>query len=220
MRKYFSLAQSDHRWSRWLSYGAIVLLSFNPDFVQRVVGQTQPPTSPSAERDPKGDRPQRPILQSGSQGAVVSELQATLKLLGYYTGSVDGLYGKSTIAAVTQFQQAAGIPVDGIVGAATWERLFPAAPGQPPLEVAPATATPPAQTPDRSEATLPILRLGMKGAAVTALQQRLQTIGLFSGAIDGVFGPETQAAVKSAQTRFGLEADGIVGAATWSALLQ
>ncbi|NET54320.1 MAG: peptidoglycan-binding protein, partial [Merismopedia sp. SIO2A8] len=68
---------------------------------------------------------QRPTLQTGSEGTFVSELQAALKLLGYYTGSVNGFYAEETAIAVSRFQQAAGLNPDGIVGEGTWERLFP-----------------------------------------------------------------------------------------------
>lgn len=67
----------------------------------------------------------RPTLRTGSRGVEVSELQAALKLLGYYTGLVNGLYGDTTAIAVSRFQQAAGLKSDGIVGATTWDRLFP-----------------------------------------------------------------------------------------------
>ncbi|WP_315790859.1 peptidoglycan-binding protein [Fischerella sp. JS2] len=67
----------------------------------------------------------RPNLQLGSQGQPVSELQAALKLLGYYTGTVDGNYNQATAKAVSQFQQAAGLNPNGIVDAVTWQRLFP-----------------------------------------------------------------------------------------------
>jgi peptidoglycan hydrolase-like protein with peptidoglycan-binding domain len=67
----------------------------------------------------------RPVLKLGSQGTDVSELQAALKLLGYFTGNVDGFYGESTASAVSSFQQASGLNADGIAGAATWNRLFP-----------------------------------------------------------------------------------------------
>jgi len=91
----------------------------------------------------------RPTLKSGSRGAEVTELQATLKLLGYYSSTVDGVYGQSTVAAVSQFQQAAGLGADGITGPATWNRLFPAVetPSTPPTPTtsgsvqAPAVAT-------------------------------------------------------------------------------
>ncbi len=83
----------------------------------------------------------------------------------------------------------------------------------------PATSSPATSSPANST-NLPILRVGMQGAEVTQLQERLRTIGLFSGAIDGVFGLETKTAVEAAQRRFNLEADGVVGPATWEALLQ
>lgn len=68
--------------------------------------------------------------------------------------------------------------------------------------------------------TFPILRLGMKGPAVEGLQERLRALGYLKGSTDGVFGSETQAAVKAAQRQFKLESDGIVGASTWSGLLR
>lgn len=67
----------------------------------------------------------RPTLQVGSQGERVTELQAALKLLGFYTGTVDGEYNESTVIAVSRFQEAAGLKVDGIVDTTTWQRLFP-----------------------------------------------------------------------------------------------
>ena len=72
-------------------------------------------------------RVNRPVLRTGSQGTDVSELQAALKLLGYYMGKVDGVYSESTAFAVSRFQKAAGLNPDGVVGSETWNRLFPAA---------------------------------------------------------------------------------------------
>jgi peptidoglycan hydrolase-like protein with peptidoglycan-binding domain len=60
----------------------------------------------------------------------------------------------------------------------------------------------------------------MRGPAVARLQQRLRAIGIFKGEVDGVFGAETQRAVQAAQQRFQLNADGIVGPATWTALFE
>lgn len=84
---------------------------------------------------------------------------------------------------------------------------------------------PPAQqtSPIRTPSTLvqfPVLRLGMQGPAVTMLQQRLQALGFFKGSVDGDFGLVTEAAVKAAQRRFRLEPDGVVGSATWAAILR
>jgi N-acetylmuramoyl-L-alanine amidase len=80
-------------------------------------------------------------------------------------------------------------------------------------------AVPQAASPATST-TLPILRLGMSGPAVEALQSRLRAMGVLQGGADGVFGPETEAAVKAAQRTLGLEPDGIVGPGTWMALLN
>lgn len=187
----------------------------------------------------------RPILSIGSQGAAVSELQTALKLLGYYTDTVDGVYRESTASAVSGFQKAADLNVDGITGAATWNRLFPnmpAAQTPPPTSLNnPASAFPvpsslqttisdrPSTIPTNSSSlanpqptpvNLPILRLGMQGSAVTQLQQRLRALGFLKASADGRFGSATQAAVQAAQQNFKLNPDGIVGSATWSALLR
>ena len=50
------------------------------------------------------------------------------------------------------------------------------------------------------------------------VQTKLKVLGLYSGAIDGDFGPNTENAVKSFQTSKGLTADGVVGPKTKSAL--
>lgn len=67
----------------------------------------------------------RPSLKLGSQGEVVTELQAALKLLGYYNGAVDGKFNDATATAVLQFKQAAGLTANSVVDAPTWQRLFP-----------------------------------------------------------------------------------------------
>lgn len=72
-----------------------------------------------------GDTINRPNLKVGSQGERVSELQAALKLLGFYSGAVDGIYSENTASAVSRFKQAAGLNPDGVVDASTWQRLFP-----------------------------------------------------------------------------------------------
>jgi peptidoglycan hydrolase-like protein with peptidoglycan-binding domain len=67
----------------------------------------------------------RPPLNLGSQGQTVAELQAALKILGFYSGAVDGTYQQSTVIAVAQFQQAAGLNPNGNVDNITWQKLFP-----------------------------------------------------------------------------------------------
>lgn len=59
------------------------------------------------------------VLKQGSTGTQVKTVQTKLKSWGYYTGTVDGIYGAKTTAAVKYFQQKNGLTADGIVGAKT-----------------------------------------------------------------------------------------------------
>lgn len=62
----------------------------------------------------------------------------------------------------------------------------------------------------------PVIRRGARGPIVVRLQD---LIGLERTTGNGTFGPRTEIAVKRYQAERGLDADGIVGAATWTALL-
>lgn len=62
-------------------------------------------------------------LKIGSSGNIVQYLQSTLKLLGFYSGNIDGIFGNQTRQAVLIFQREFGISQDGIVGANTWEKM-------------------------------------------------------------------------------------------------
>lgn len=109
----------------------------------------------------------RPELYLGVQSPSVSELQAMLRLLGFFRGEVSGLYGDDTQSAVIQFQTAAGILPNGRVNSATWSKLLPGA-----IATAPAPATPvavapkPAATPSAS--TFPKPTTPAKPAATPA----------------------------------------------------
>lgn len=190
------------------------------------------PVSQPAVPTVNGGRIVRPTLQLGSQGESVRELQSMLILLGYYPGPVSGVYQEDTATATRRFQTAAGITADGIAGPATWSRLFPTPPGEANPPTASGSTTPavstsdpsptPAETPSASNAdnvaALPVLRPGMEGDAVRQLQQRLKTKGFYSGAIDGIFGSQTENSVRQAQAANNLTVDGIVGPATWRAI--
>lgn len=65
----------------------------------------------------------RPMVSYGSRGDAVRKLQELLNALGYDCGSVDGIFGSKTKAAVLAFQKANGLGVDGIVGPLTWAKL-------------------------------------------------------------------------------------------------
>lgn len=61
-----------------------------------------------------------PVLsQQGSRGSEVRHIQTKLRQLGYYKGSIDGIFGSDTKKAVISFQKSCGITADGIAGPKT-----------------------------------------------------------------------------------------------------
>ena len=63
------------------------------------------------------------ILKQGSSGNEVREVQRRLTSWGYYSGSVDGVFGKGTRTAVIAFQKKNGLTADGVVGKSTYKAL-------------------------------------------------------------------------------------------------
>lgn len=59
------------------------------------------------------------LSKYGSRGQEVRTIQTKLKRWGYYNGSIDGIYGSQTLAAVKWFQSKNGLQVDGIAGPKT-----------------------------------------------------------------------------------------------------
>lgn len=168
--------------------------------------------------------PTRPILRVGSTGSAVSEIQAILLLLDYFEGPVDGNFQSTTETAVKAFQADIGLSDDGIVGPATWEKLLPTPSTEfTPPEVPAESVTVADDTEEAEEDApieLPTLRSGMTGPAVARVQETLRSRGFYNGTIDGIFGPATEAAVMAFQRSVQLADDGVVGPATWQALLQ
>ena len=146
----------------------------------------------------------QPTVYSGSRGESVKTLQERLNAKGYNAGSVDGIFGKNTRAAVIAFQNANGLAADGIVGKLTWAKLYDTTAALP----AASTAT----------GTQPMVYRGSRGDAVRRLQELLNKKGFDCGAVDGIFGSKTYAAVVAFQKANGLGADGIVGPLTWGKL--
>ena len=146
--------------------------------------------------------PDMPMLYRGCTGDAVKALQEKLNAKGFDSGNVDGIFGAKTYAAVTAFQKANSLGVDGIVGKLTWAKLYDATP----VNVTPIT-------------TQPMLRTGSRGDAVRKLQEMLIAKGYTCGNVDGIFGSKTYAAVLAFQKANGLPADGIVGPLTWGKLV-
>ncbi len=59
------------------------------------------------------------VLQYGSRGSAVTELQTDLSLLGYLNDTIDGIYGGKTRTAVTLYQRVNGLTADGVAGSKT-----------------------------------------------------------------------------------------------------
>lgn len=66
----------------------------------------------------------------------------------------------------------------------------------------------------------PIIRRGSRGNYVCIAQDDLNTLGYRTGGLDGVFGEQTENAVRRYQTSRGLSVDGIVGCNTWRSLQE
>ena len=63
------------------------------------------------------------LSKYGSRGSEVRTIQEKLKRWGYYSGSVDGIYGSQTVSAVKKFQKKNGLTVDGIAGTQTLKAM-------------------------------------------------------------------------------------------------
>ncbi len=136
-----------------------------------------------------------PTIRQGSTGGFVTALQILLNEYGYNL-STDGIFGGNTYRAVLDFQKNNGLTQDGIVGPNTWTALLNLNP------------------------TSKILRRGDRSSAVLYLQKLLLSFLYPITMLDGIFGAETERAVRAFQTENGLTADGIVGPNTWRALLN
>jgi hypothetical protein len=77
------------------------------------------PTTPQVTKTPPALAAPAATLKPGDQGTAVKVLQRALAHLGHSPGAIDGQYGASTTRAVSRFQRASGLTVDGILGPAT-----------------------------------------------------------------------------------------------------
>ena len=135
-----------------------------------------------------------PVLKKGSADPAVRDLQEALRTLGFYSGPISGVCSATTETAVKAFQQAKGITVDGIVGRVTWINI------------------------DEADQSEPVLKVGSAGLPVRRAQKRMSLVGYQVGGVDGRYGAQTEAAVKTLQQQHSIAADGVVGRKTWDVI--
>ena len=161
-------------------------------------------------------------LAEGSTGVEVYNLQYYIDYLSNYYNTIpslrpDGVFGPLTRSAVEEVQRTFGLPVDGIVGPATWYRIYNAYLGI--ARTIPSTYT--------EGETVPYggvpLRLGSESESVRTLQEYLNYVSAYYPEIPsvtptGYFGTQTQQAILAFQRLEGLTQTGVAEAATWTAL--
>jgi hypothetical protein len=129
--------------------------------------------------------------------AGTAALQVALRARGFYAGTVDGLSGPATSAAVMRFQHRAGLAETGIADARTRRAL--------------------GRYGRHLLGSRPLTR-GAAGWDVAALQFLLAWHGFPSATFDGGLGTHTEKALRKFQRWAGLPADGVAGASTIVAL--
>ena len=164
-------------------------------------------------------------LRVGSRGPSVVQAQVMLNRVGENYPAIprvatDGIFGELTEAAVRHFQEIFDLTPDGIIGEATWYQLVRLYVGVTNL----------AELESQGQTFYAInwqapnnLQSGSRGQKVSQLQYMLNVMAEYVPsiapvAVDGIFGPRTQEAVRAFQRFAGLAEDGIVGPQTWNAL--
>jgi peptidoglycan hydrolase-like protein with peptidoglycan-binding domain len=129
-------------------------------------------------------------------------LQQLLSDRGFYGGAIDGINGPMTQEAIILAQKTYGLVTDGVAGSLTMAALESGSTITISYKEAAGQET-------TSNATDNSIKKG---------QTLLSQLGLYDGAIDGIQGSKTTAAIKKAQTLYGLPVDGVLNSATLAAL--
>lgn len=138
-------------------------------------------------------------LRLGDSGHAVRDLHRRLAAAGFTETGPPEVFDEATEHALRAFQVARRLVEDGICGRQTWSALVDAH--------------------FRLGDRMLYLRSPMtRGDDVADLQLRLGNLGFDAGWLDGIFGPDTEAAVRDFQHNQGLNADGTVGRDTVAAL--
>jgi peptidoglycan hydrolase-like protein with peptidoglycan-binding domain len=138
--------------------------------------------------------------------AAVQAVQDHLRHAGAYNGAVDGVWGPDSVVALQQFQASHQLQVTGQLNQATVATL-----GLDPQALlgAQQVAVPPPPPPPADR---------LRPSSVRAVQERLRTLGFYTGGVDGVWGQSTQNAVGQFQQNRGLQPSGQLTPATVTAM--
>ena len=162
-------------------------------------------------------------LRYNQRGEAVKALQSALYQLGFYSKTLDGVYGSGTRTAVRNFQRANGLSVDGVAGPKTIGKLESLTG----IDIDGATSgstgsdsgsTGGQETPSIGTGLFggvyTTIKYGDKGDRVKTLQQALKALGYAVGKVDGSFGSGTYSAVRDFQRSENLAVDGKAGKQT------
>jgi len=167
-------------------------------------------------------------LSEGSVGEDVVIIQSELNLISQNYPAIpkissrDGIFGPQTRRAVEKFQEIFNLPVDGIVGKATWYKLVSLYTGIKRLSELNSKGQ---QIFGVSFAYPDAISSGDRGEKVETAQFMLSVIGEFYQnspiiAVDGIFGNETLRAVEAFQRNNNLPVTGVIDAQTWEIMYQ
>ena len=132
----------------------------------------------------------------------IMNLQQLLSDRGFYGGAIDGISGSMTKEAIILAQKTYGLTADGVAGSLTLAALEVGS-----NNVVAIGYKEPSNISD-----------GLSNNSIAEGQRLLSRLGFYEGAIDGVQGSKTTAAIKKAQTLYGLPVDGVLGSQTLRAL--
>jgi len=163
------------------------------------------------------------VRRRGDYGPEVLVIQAMLNRISQDYPAIPkvwppaGVFDANTETAVRRFQQIFNLTADGIVGKATWYKMVFLYNAINDLSELVSEG----QRYYRVNFQYPgTVSRGQQGEAVSALQYMLSLIGEFYNVVpqvqvDGVYGADTEAAVRAFQRAAGLTADGVAGEETW-----
>ena len=149
------------------------------------------------------------LIKQGVTGSAVLRLQLRLEELGYYTSAKDSKCKADDAAAIRVFQKMNGLTVDGVAGYDTQVRLY-----------SDSAIMDNGQLAGSLKVSYTLLKKGMTGDEVKAMQARLIELGYLTGTADGIFGTSTAEAVYYFQKNNGLVRDSIAGEDTLKRLFS